>query len=406
MEDQILSTFSCADVDNLTEQLMEDNGDLGNEEDEEEEEDGGVLLGFVEKLEDVTDPVVPPFLSKAGGVPEWLDPINLPSGSSCLCDFCGEPLQFVLQDYVDNSESISSYHRAIFVFTCQSMACFLQHQHQQCENHQEKASLRSVKVFRCQLPLVNPFYSSEDPIAGIDKQPSVSGAALCCWCGTWKGDKLCSGCKSARYCSKLHQTMHWRSNHKGDCKRSTICSPSLGASSTACVHSVDTMRRAASNTLWPEYVISFDSECESENEQSKDHGDVCLSGSVDVMDRMMNSLMNDFEGNDDKRSWASFEERIAKDPNQILRCSKGGNGKPLWPKLTGRPSKADIPACQYCGGPLRFEFQIMPQLLYYFNVENEADSLDWATIAAYTCAASCDETSVVYKEEFAWVQLQ
>lgn len=27
----------------------------------------------------------------------WLDPINLPSGSSSLCDFCREPLQFLLQ---------------------------------------------------------------------------------------------------------------------------------------------------------------------------------------------------------------------------------------------------------------------------------------------------------------------
>lgn len=27
----------------------------------------------------------------------WLDPFNLPSGKSCLCDFCGVPLQFVLQ---------------------------------------------------------------------------------------------------------------------------------------------------------------------------------------------------------------------------------------------------------------------------------------------------------------------
>ncbi|KAG0549388.1 hypothetical protein BDA96_01G251400 [Sorghum bicolor] len=27
----------------------------------------------------------------------WLDPVNLPSGKSSCCSFCGEPLQFVLQ---------------------------------------------------------------------------------------------------------------------------------------------------------------------------------------------------------------------------------------------------------------------------------------------------------------------
>jgi pre-rRNA-processing protein TSR4 len=48
----------------------------------------------------------------------------------------------------------------------------------------------------------------------------------------------------------------------------------------------------------------------------------------------------------------------------------------------------------------------MPQLLYYFGVQNEPepDSLDWATTVVYTCQGSCDQ-SVSYKEEFAWVQL-
>ncbi|XXG52989.1 hypothetical protein AAC387_Pa03g1171 [Persea americana] len=71
---------------------------------------------------------------------------------------------------------------------------------------------------------------------------------------------------------------------------------------------------------------------------------------------------------------------------------------------SGRPSNADIPKCSYCGGPMCFEFQVLPQLLYYFGVKNDMDSLDWATIVAYTCMASC-EASVSYKEEFVWVQL-
>ncbi|CAB4307356.1 unnamed protein product [Prunus armeniaca] len=56
--------------------------------------------------------------------------------------------------------------------------------------------------------------------------------------------------------------------------------------------------------------------------------------------------------------------------------------KPLWPVSSGRPSKANIPKCSYCAGPLCFEFQ------------NDVDSLDWATIAVYTCEASCDTMQV------------
>lgn len=54
-------------------------------------------------------------------------------------------------------------------------------------------------------------------INGFDSSPRIlfrfgflilccfSSASLCTWCGTWKGDKLCSGCKNARYCSPKHQ---------------------------------------------------------------------------------------------------------------------------------------------------------------------------------------------------------
>jgi len=49
-------------------------------------------------------------------------------------------------------------------------------------------------------------------------------------------------------------------------------------------------------------------------------------------------------------------------------------------------------------------FQVLPQLLYFFGVKNDVDSLDWATIAVYSCEESCDGAAS-YKEEFAWVQV-
>lgn len=117
------------------------------------------------------------------------------------------------------------------------------------------------------------------------------------------------------------------------------------------------------------------------------------------------------------------------------RYCRNMSTKPLWPMSSGQPSKADILRCSCCGGPRCFEFQVschlaleirlfrgfsppivfltraesptsqvLPQLLYYFGVKNDADSLDWATIVVYSCEASC-EGSLAYKEEFAWVQL-
>ncbi|KAF5810514.1 putative Zinc finger, MYND-type [Helianthus annuus] len=88
---------------------------------------------------------------------------------------------------------------------CTSMSCLLQDQHEQWKHHPEKAS-RSIKVFRCQLPCHTQFYSSEPPKTDGNDKPLVAAAApFCSWCGTWKGDKVCSNCKRARYCSKTHQ---------------------------------------------------------------------------------------------------------------------------------------------------------------------------------------------------------
>ncbi|KAB1223807.1 Programmed cell death protein 2 [Morella rubra] len=137
---------------------------------------------------------------------------------------------------------------------------------------------------------------------------------------------------------------------------------------------------------------------------SEENGSANALVSKDKTGDTMKSLLDNFEGDDDRKSWASFQERIAKAPQQVLRYCRNGSTKPLWPMSSGRPSKPDIPTCTYCQGPLCFEFQILPQLLFYFNVKNDVDSLDWATVAVYTCEASCEGT-LAYKQEYAWVQL-
>ncbi|MBA0858858.1 hypothetical protein Goshw_001150 [Gossypium schwendimanii] len=217
-------------------------------------------------------------------------------------------------------------------------------------------------------------------------------APLCNWCGTWKGDKFCSSCKVARYCSQKHQVMHWRAGHKLECQQLSLSPQSSDSNAFA------------SKSLWPEYEMKNEHESEYDTEMSGDeeHTDNSLIPRNKV-DDTMKSLMDTFEGDGDKKSWASFQERIGKAPEQVLRYCRSAGSKPLWPILGGRPSKADIPICSYCGGHLCFEFQILPQLLYYFGVKNDAESLDWATIAVYTCEASCE--GVGYKQEFAWVQL-
>ncbi|KAK4276078.1 hypothetical protein QN277_019067 [Acacia crassicarpa] len=384
--------ISSLDDDDGDEEVLIDNEH--EDYDSNDEEEDPITLGFVEKPKNNWCLQRQYFPSKAGGGPAWLDPVNIPSGRSCMCDICGEPLQFLLQVYAP-TEKENTFHRMLFVFMCPSMKCLLRDQHEQWKRHPNKPS-RSVKVFRCQLPRDNTFYSSERPKFNVSDKPVGSGAALCDWCGTWKGDKLCSSCRQVRYCSDKHQVRHWRSGHKIACPRMKV--------STHTAISVGS-RKDASNALWPEFEIIIEDESDNNNTDISESKALTSSLiSKNRNDDIMNSILDSFQGDDDKKSWVYFQERIASAPEQILRYYRNTNARPIWPVSSGRPSKADIPKCSHCGGSMCCEFQILPQLLYYLGVDNEADSMDWASIVVYTCEASCD-LGVAYKEEYAWVQI-
>ncbi|KAI3741770.1 hypothetical protein L1987_59447 [Smallanthus sonchifolius] len=387
--DGALVNFTNMRISSLDDEECEEFDDEDDDDDEENEDDeqAPVTLGFVENPKHEWSLLRHLFPSKAGGTPAWLNPINLPSGKSCLCDICGEPLRFLLQAYAPLSDKESTFHRTLYVFMCISMSCLLQDQHEQWKHHPEKGS-RSIKVFRCQLPRHNQFYSSEPPKNDGSDKPLGTGAPLCSWCGTWKGDKVCSNCKRARYCSKMHQAIHWSSSHKSQCRSIDLM---LQASNSGPSNSSEDIPKAASNATWPEYEIINEDESEFDSEMSNTNA-------------YGKALRDDNEDEGDAKSWAYFTQRIARAPEQILRYSRHETSKPLWPMLSGQPSKADIPKCSSCGGHRTFEFQILPQLLYYFDVKNDSNSLDWATIAVYTCEASCDG-SLAYEEEFSWVQL-
>ncbi|KAL8089332.1 hypothetical protein AgCh_038952 [Apium graveolens] len=359
-------------------------------EEEDEEDETVVTLGLLEKPKNDWSLLPHFFPSKAGGFPAWLDPINLPSGSSTVCGICGDPLQFLLQVYAPLFEKKSTFHRTLFVFMCPSMKCLLQDQHEQWKRPSDNPC-RSVKVFRCQLPRSNNFYSYEAPKRNGTDRPSEVKGTLCSWCGTWRGCSVCGNCKSAHYCSEKHQAAHWRIGHNIECRKLAVDPQHTSSSSVA------------SNTVWPQFDIV--NEDEPEVDTMSENGDYATAlASVGHVDEGFNSLLDSFEADVDKKSWATFQERVSRVPEQVLRYCRYARATPLWPMTSGRPSKTDVHKCKYCGGPRGFELQILPQLLYYFRVQNDVNSLDWSTIVIYTCEASCDET-IAYKEEFAWVQL-
>jgi len=96
-----------------------------------------------------------------------------------------------------------------------------------------------------------------------------------------------------------------------------------------------------------------------------------------------------------------FRKRVAYEPEQILRYDLGG--EPLWVSPDNTPEKKDIPPCPRCKGKRVFEFQVMPQLLNYLGKDSVEGSVDWGTIAVYTCEANCNPDDQV-EFEFVWKQ--
>ncbi|VDI64159.1 pre-rRNA-processing protein TSR4 [Mytilus galloprovincialis] len=104
--------------------------------------------------------------------------------------------------------------------------------------------------------------------------------------------------------------------------------------------------------------------------------------------------------NSQDQVFMKFKERIQDEQEQVLRYQR--NGKPLWVSECHIPEDGDIPNCS-CGLPRKFEFQIMPQLLTYLEVDSLGDSIDWGTLCVYTCSGSCDIGNN-YNKEFLWKQ--
>ncbi|XP_009280042.1 PREDICTED: programmed cell death protein 2 [Aptenodytes forsteri] len=104
---------------------------------------------------------------------------------------------------------------------------------------------------------------------------------------------------------------------------------------------------------------------------------------------------------EEDKIFQTFKERVAAEPEQIIRYCRGGEG-PIWVSGENIPEEKDIPNC-LCGAKRIFEFQIMPQLLNHLQVDSLGESVDWGTLVVYTCADNCGEGNE-YLEEFIWKQ--
>ncbi|XP_023941900.2 programmed cell death protein 2 [Bicyclus anynana] len=323
------------------------------------------------------------FPSKVGGKPAWLDLKNLPEPGGLTCKTCKEPLIFLCQVYAPFEESNDCFHRTIFIFICRKGSC--------CKIN----SAENFIILRCQLPRKNEYYSFE-PYEENENEvfPMEKWAKMCNVCGL-KAPSHCSKCKKVNYCSREHQILDWKKEHK------TIC-PDLQEKSEPRLNCF-TVTESGKSILFEEWEVDVDKEDEEEitvvdtNQELEKLKKMIEDEKVGTMSNIPDSEIEQYaRSSSADKVYNRFSKRIARHPDQVLRYDRGGT--PLW-ITENTVNNISIPKCQYCNGDRQFEFQIMPQLLNFINVGIELNSIDWGVLAIYTCKASCND-GPAYKEEF------
>ncbi|KAM8809356.1 programmed cell death protein 2 [Eudromia elegans] len=360
---------------------------------------GGVELGFAAaaapwRLRSAHFP------SKVGGRPAWLGEAGLPGPAALRCARCAQPCALLLQLYAPLPARHDAFHRSLFVFACRGAACY-----------GAPGPRGPLRVFRSQLPRRNDTYPEEPPplepppaAAAAPPRRLRSGAALCRVCGC-PAPRACARCRRAAYCGAEHQALDWRRGHRRRCARPA--------------DDLEDAIPEKNEFLFPEYEILIEpEEPESPSDSSIDPDDEAAdvsensgkqeelrdtgsaSGAQESLDEATLEAMAKHETEDDK-IFQKFKERIAAEPEQIIRYCRGGEG-PIWVSGENIPEEKDIPDCS-CGAKRIFEFQIMPQLLNHLQVDSLGESIDWGTLVVYTCAESCNQDGR-YLEEFIWKQ--
>jgi len=362
---------------------------------------------------------------KIGGKPSWLNPRDVPF--NITCSSCDKKMIFLVQLYCplddedeeekNSEEQTTGFHRTLYVFIC--------------PNPCHKSD--GIRVFRCQLPQENPFYAYDASSFQLNHVSSSSSRVKLCQLCNQRSKGTCP-MQKVPFCSKICQVEYKKQNKQ---------------------------KQSSTIILFPESELIVEEEpppiaIHQHTKKGYEVSSCSDDEDRDMTQKEINSWtqMSHKAGCSDEYTLefqAKIHDRLHYVQNQCLRYSRWPNLKmiaetnnnanigPLWIQEEFRVGS--IPKCPLCNSPREFEFQIMPQMLYYIQQQqqqqnntcsntpkksngnettiqnnsmhlltNEKNSFDWGVITIYTCRKSCFHKEILheklgaYVEEFAWRQ--
>ena len=362
-------------------------------------------LGFLEKREDATALHAIYFPSKVGGDPEWLDPSVHPKQMT-EANATKRRMDFLLQIYAANDDmeedslntTNNAFHRTIYVFTSVDG-----------DKVFEKGKVRAV---RSQLARVNEFYGTTPaPRRGVRESDDVRVEEMI------REFEM----KKRAIETKVKMTLSGGNGSESKEEEEEMKMKMKMKTKT---------KNENENTVYPEFEIVVEPEsdadeasCSSMDSEgvvadTNDDDDKKTSNANTNKKKMFQSIGDEAITETDLKEIASgvidsdaqrlatFSVKLAKFPDQVLRYCPAQNAKAMWPSKSLAPDDRNIPDCPRCRGKRRFEFQILPTIVSFIvpkeSVELNDSSLDFGSIAVYTCSQSC-ALEGEYAEEYVLV---
>mmetsp|Transcript_11343 Transcript_11343/g.24506 ORF Transcript_11343/g.24506 Transcript_11343/m.24506 type:complete len:562 (+) Transcript_11343:239-1924(+) len=425
-------------------QDTDDGGGEEDNDDEGEEEEEAAMLGFAVPAPNPSALWRNQFPSKMGGEPAWLDPVHLPLACQLTCQATRRPMRFVLQLYAASSDEPHAFHRSLYLFISPSGS-------RVASAGGARAFRCQLPRDNAYYPYEPPM-AGEKPRALTTDETQIVQRRCAFWArSVTRGHDSSGGEREGACVDTVETAPDAMTVAATSVVTESAAVETTGAKTAelagACTGSGNGTEAAASTAeaekresteypqSYPEYELIVEpepEEADGEGEREverlmselKQRGALPTIGTGNAADSVKGlladatpdsvtkSVTKSADGEEavaaadmlgavkedpNLSEFTAFSQRLARAPRQCLRyaeatdadCALGESQQPLWASRRGR-APCPVPACELCGGPRRFEFQVMPQALHYMKVDSEKDdSPDWATIAVYTCAASC-----------------
>ncbi|EAX86812.1 programmed cell death protein 2, putative [Trichomonas vaginalis G3] len=133
--------------------------------------------------------------------------------------------------------------------------------------------------------------------------------------------------------------------------------------------------------VFPAYYVDIDLEPEAQLDPDQKF---IMASSNDSM-----GSASEFAGEEDRKDvdpiLIEYNERISREPDQVLRYCFGGE-----PLLQDQMT-IEVPKCPKCGADRCFEFEVIPVFINYLAPQNF--DMDIGPILVYTCSRDCGEGS-------------